>query len=78
MTESETEDEILARIETALQKIGAVGKPKPTSSAPNSSGQVQDGLNRDRAMAALDAIIGRLREGLEPPGPDSATGHHTE
>ena len=70
MTESETEDEILARIETALQKIATVGKPRP---APE-----QNGLNRERAAAALDAIISRLHEALEPPGQDAARGHHTE
>lgn len=72
MTESETDDEILARIETALQKIAAVGKPAPASAPASFS------LNRDRVTTALDTIIGRLREVLEPPASEPAPGHLTE
>lgn len=57
MPESETEDEILARIETALQKIAANGKPARRGNA--------DG---GEAVRALDKVISRLKSGLEPGG----------
>jgi len=60
MTESETEDEILDRIESALKKIAAIAQaPKPA--AP--------GREIDRAALAksLDMLISRLRSGLESP-----------
>jgi hypothetical protein len=59
MPESESEDEILDRIEIALRKIAAVAQaPKPAN-----------GREIDRAALAksLDMLISRLRSGLEPP-----------
>ncbi len=61
MAESESEDEILDRIEDALRKIAGAtqgGKHKPG----------QDGsLDQDALAAILDKLILRLREGLDPP-----------
>ena len=59
MPESESEDEILDRIEVALRKIATVAQaPKPA-----------DGREIDRVALAksLDMLISRLRNGLEAP-----------
>jgi len=59
MPESESEDEILDRIEVALRKIATIAQaPKPAI-----------GREIDRAALAksLDMLISRLRAGLEPP-----------
>ena len=68
MTDSETEDESLARIETALQKIAAVGKPATAAG----------GVDRAALTRALDVMIGRLRAALDPPGQEAAPAQHTE
>jgi hypothetical protein len=53
MPESETEHQILDRIETALRKIAtATETPKPV-------------LNRAALARSLDMMITRLRHGLE-------------
>ena len=70
MPDSETEDEILARIETALQKIAAVGKPAPAAA--------EGGIDRAALTRALDTMIGRLRGGLEPPGQETPPAQSTE
>ncbi len=67
MPDSETEDEILTRIEKALQKIAAVGKPTASG-----------GIDRTALTLALDGMIARLRGGLEPPGQETAPAHSTE
>ena len=54
-SESETEDEIIARIEAALQKIAAAGKRAP-----------RDGIDGPAVARALDTVIGRLQAVLEP------------
>ncbi len=65
MPESESEDEILERIEIALRKIAALAKPaKPAAQA--------EPLDREALAHSLDAVIEHLRAGLEEPGP---TGH---
>jgi hypothetical protein len=59
MPDTETEDEILERIEIALRKIAAVAQaPKPAT-----------GREIDRAALAksLDMLILRLRSGLDTP-----------
>ena len=61
MTDSETEEEILARIEAALQRIAAAGKPVPVT-----------GVDKAMLVKSLDTMIDRLRGGLEPPGADTA------
>ena len=61
MPESESEDEILDRIETALRKISAIAQaPKPASAKDT-------GREIDRAALAksLDMLISRLRGGLD-------------
>ncbi len=57
MAESETEDEILARIETALQKIAAAG----------TAGRPAGAIDRATVARSLDMMIDRLRGALEPP-----------
>lgn len=57
MPDSETEEEILERIETALKKIASIAHaPRP-----------ETGPEIDRAALAhsLDLLIARLRAGLE-------------
>ncbi len=61
MPESESEDEILDRIEEALRKIASatqVGKPSPAEG---------DALDREALAETLDKVIARLRGGLNPP-----------
>jgi hypothetical protein len=61
MPESETEDEILDRIESALRKIAAIAQaPKPASGRE---------IDREALAQSLDLLISRLRAGLEPPRP---------
>lgn len=68
MSESESEDEILDRIEAALRKIADVSGPALAGAA-----RVTEGEPLDRAALAdkLDRIIARLQAGLETlrPGP---------
>jgi predicted transcriptional regulator len=55
MPESETEHQILDRIEAALRKIAvATETPRPV-------------LNRAALVQSLDMLIARLRAGLEQP-----------
>ncbi|MDE2240567.1 MAG: hypothetical protein KGJ73_11670 [Rhodospirillales bacterium] len=61
MAESESEDEILDRIEEALRKIAGVSQDvKPRS------GQ-GEALDRKALTEALDSVILRLREMLDRP-----------
>ncbi|GAN80267.1 hypothetical protein [Acidocella aminolytica] len=63
MSESESEDEILDRIEEALRKIASVteaSKPAPVGDLP---------LDREALVATLDSVIARLRGELTPPQP---------
>jgi hypothetical protein len=68
MSESESEDEILDRIEAALRKIADVSGPALSGAA-----RIDEGESIDRAALAekLDRIIARLQTGLENlrPGP---------
>jgi hypothetical protein len=61
MTDSETEDEILLRIETALRKIGTLARP------------ARPDIDRSALLTSLDMIITRLRNGLDQPKPGSHT-----
>jgi hypothetical protein len=66
MTESETEAEILERLEVALRRIASAAH------APRRQAPVADAaIDRDALVASLDALITRLRGGLKP-----ATAHH--
>lgn len=63
MSESESEDEILDRIEAALRKIaGLSGGDRPAG---------DDAFNRAAFTEKLDGIIARLREGLAGPQPEA-------
>ena len=65
MPESESEDEILERIEIALRKIAALAKPpKPAA------GQEPD---REALARSLDTVIEHLRAGLDAPGSTGQT-----
>lgn len=66
MSESESEDEILDRIEAALRKIADV------SGAAVSGARPADGDTVDRTALAekLDGIIARLQAGLENLRPE--------
>jgi hypothetical protein len=62
MPESESEDEILDRIEVALRRIaGAVQTAKPVGKRE---------IDREALAYSLDMLIARLRAGLEPAKPD--------
>ena len=62
MSESESEDEILDRIEAALRKIaGMSGATRPGESETFEHAA----LDRAALTAKLDDIIARLRDGLE-------------
>jgi len=58
MSESESEDEILDRIELALRKIAGLSGPRPDGE--------DTGLDRAALANRLDKLIVRLREGLAP------------
>ncbi len=66
MSESESEDEILDRIEAALRKIaGAPGAGRLLEGhAPESHASESDAPDRDALTEKLDGIIARLRDGL--------------
>lgn len=76
MSESETEDQILDRIEEALRKIAgaaqhplapeSVPMPMPMPMSVPMPAPVEDGLDREALALALDAVIARLR-GVVPP-----------
>lgn len=61
MSESESEDEILDRIEEALRKIAGVTQGSKSSLADGGM------LDREQLMSALDKVIARLRGELSPP-----------
>ena len=68
MSESESEDEILQRIETALRRIAQVGTSQHGAGEPRVIAG-DDALDRELLREALDEVIGRLRAGLD-------LGHH--
>jgi hypothetical protein len=65
MTESETEAEILERLETALRRIATA------TAAPRRAAIAAAGVDRDALAHSLDTLITRLRTGLKP-----AAAHH--
>lgn len=71
MPESESEDEILDRIETALKKIADLAhaaRPVIRSAPPAVRDAAVAGreIDRDVLAKSLDMLIARLRHGLEP------------
>lgn len=70
MSEPESEDEVLDRIEEALRKI-ASASARP--SAHSTQGKMQDtSLDREALAATLDTVIARLRGALiTPPPPET-------
>jgi hypothetical protein len=67
MPESESEDDILDRIEVALRKIASIAQ------APKQAAGRE--IDREALAQSLDMLIARLRAGLEPAKPDD---HVTE
>ena len=67
MPESESEDEILDRIEVALRRIA--GAVQAAKLAPKRD------IDREALAHSLDMLVARLRAGLEPAKPDD---HVTE
>lgn len=65
MSESESEDEILDRIEAALRKIGSVAG----AVVPPVSGAEGEAVDRAALIERLDGIIARLRDGLDNLAP---------
>jgi hypothetical protein len=67
MSESESEDEILDRIEAALRKIAGV-----SGAALSGAGHLGEGEQLDRTALTekLDGIIARLHEGLNNVRPE--------
>lgn len=74
MSETETEDETLTRLEAALRKIAVLSQPVKPEPLP--------GTERAVLTATLDHLIARLRTGLgdspapgldEAPVPDTST-----
>lgn len=61
MSESESEDEILNRIEEALRKIAGATHGGKSSLAGD------EALDREALAATLDKVIARLRGELNPP-----------
>ena len=62
MTDSETEDETLERLEGALRRIAALAtSPRETREAG------EPGIDRQAMLNTLDTLIERLRTGLKAP-----------
>ena len=66
MSESESEDEILDRIEAALRKIAGV----PPAALPGPARPGLSALDRAALTGRLDGIISKLRDGLEKLRPE--------
>jgi hypothetical protein len=66
MSESESEDEILDRIEAALRKIAGVSGAALSAAASSRAEHLHESEVLDRAALTekLEAIIARLHEGL--------------
>jgi hypothetical protein len=65
MSETESEDEILGRLEAALLRIASVAQaPRPVP---------EEQLNRAAFAEALDGIIARLRAELDAGAPAEPT-----
>lgn len=65
MPESESEDEILERIEIALRKIASLAQPAKPPAGPE--------LDREAVARSLDMVIEHLRAGLDTPGSTGQT-----
>jgi hypothetical protein len=72
MSESESEDEILDRIEAALRKIAGMSGAALANAALSAAAQPGENETLDRAALAdkLDAIIAKLHEGLDKLRPE--------
>lgn len=76
MSESETEDQILDRIEEALRKIAGAAQHRAAASASMPMpvpmpAPAEDQLDREALALALDAVIARLRGVVPPQQPPS-------
>lgn len=65
MSDPESEDEIIDRIEDALRRIASVVAQPGAAPAPGDA-QVAPPLDREALAATLDTVIARLRGGLAP------------
>ncbi|MDD2795596.1 hypothetical protein [Acidocella sp.] len=65
MPESESEDEILERIEIALRKIAGLAQPAKPPAGPE--------FDREAVARSLDTVIEHLRAGLDTPGSTGQT-----
>ena len=72
MSEPESEDEILDRIEGALRRIASAAV-RPA--APPTQADTAPPLDREALAATLDTVIARLRGGLTPPNPPETESH---
>lgn len=68
MSESESEDEILDRIEAALRKIASA--PAAKAGAGVAQPHEEGALDRAAFTEKLDEIIAKLRDGLENLRPE--------
>ncbi len=67
MTESESEDEILERLESALRRIASA------AGAPRLAPEPTPSIDREALAHSLDLLIARLRAGLKPANPAPLT-----
>ncbi|WP_297493343.1 hypothetical protein [Acidocella sp.] len=75
MSESESEDEILDRIEAALRKIASLpAGARLHDGAPDAQPGEGAALGRAALTMKLDDIIGRLRAGLDNAPPRAGPG----
>ena len=69
MTESETEDETLERLEGALRRIAALANAPREANGPREAGE--PGIDRQAVLKTLDTLIERLATGLKAPNASS-------
>lgn len=67
MSEPESEDEILDRIEEALRRIASAAAHPPAQPVLEASPEAP--LDREALAATLDSVIAHLRGALTPPQP---------
>ncbi len=63
-TDAETEAETLQRLEDALRKISSLARQPRSPANPNPGSHHE--IDRAALLNALDMLITRLRNGLEP------------
>jgi hypothetical protein len=71
MTESETEEQTIERLESALRRIAAASVPVRQAAARATAPGHE--IDREALTHSLDMLIARLRSGLKPANPAPAT-----